>query len=59
MSSFIDAAVERWRTVLLLLAFILIAGLVSYSAIPKESAPDVKIPYIYTAFLRLLLLPFF
>ena len=49
MFSLIDASVERWRTVLLLLVFIFVMGLAGYSAIPKESAPDVKIPYIYVS----------
>ncbi len=48
MHTLIDAAVERWRTVFLLLAFIMVSGLVAYETVPKESAPDVKIPYIYT-----------
>lgn len=43
----IDAAVDRHRTIFLLLIFILIAGSVSYIKIPKESAPDVQIPIIY------------
>ena len=47
MYALIDAAVDRWRTVLLLLAFILIAGVISYISVPKEAAPDIKIPYIY------------
>ncbi len=44
---FIDASVDRYRTVFLLLAFILIAGSISYKMIPKESAPNVQIPIIY------------
>lgn len=49
MNALIEAAVERWRTVLLLLAFIIIVGSVAYKSIPKEAAPDVKIPFIYTS----------
>ena len=49
MHSFIDAALDRYRTVLLLLVFILIAGSISYMNIPKESSPDVKIPIIYVS----------
>lgn len=46
---FIDAAVDRYRTVFLLLIFILVAGSVSYINIPKESAPDIQIPIIYVS----------
>lgn len=49
MHSLIDAAVDRWRTVLLILAFIFISGLVAYDNVPKEAAPDVKIPLIYVS----------
>ena len=46
---FIDAAVDRHRTVFLLLIFILVAGSISYINIPKESAPDIQIPIIYVS----------
>lgn len=49
MHSLIDAAVDRWRTMLMLLAFIVIAGLAAFNSIPKEAAPDVKIPLIYVS----------
>jgi multidrug efflux pump len=45
----IDAALGRSRTVLSLLVFLLIAGLYSYNAIPKESSPDIDIPIIYVS----------
>ena len=45
----IDASVERFRTVFLLMAFILIAGTITYQNIPKESSPDVQIPIIYVS----------
>ncbi len=45
--SLIDVAQNRWRTVLSILFFILIAGAFSYVAIPKESDPDIAIPIIY------------
>ncbi len=48
MKALIDAAMDRWRTTLLLFAFILIAGLVAYDVVPKEAAPDINIPMIYT-----------
>jgi multidrug efflux pump len=45
----IGHAMARSRTVLLALAFILIAGVLVYQGIPKESEPDVEIPYIYVS----------
>ena len=49
MKSIIDAALDRGRMVLLLLAMIFVTGAITYAHIPKESNPDVPIPYIYTA----------
>ena len=46
---FIAAAVAHYRTVYLLLAFIFVAGIISYMTIPKESSPDVQIPIIYVS----------
>ena len=45
----IDAALSRSRTVLALLALLLIAGFSSYVSIPKEARPDVNIPIIYVS----------
>ncbi|WP_421881887.1 efflux RND transporter permease subunit [Pacificispira sp.] len=45
----IDAALNRSRTVLGTLAFILIAGALAYIAIPKEADPDINIPIIYVS----------
>ena len=45
--NFISWAISRTRTVLSLLAAIMLAGLVSYNAIPIESDPDVAIPIIF------------
>ncbi|MCI5059659.1 MAG: efflux RND transporter permease subunit [Alphaproteobacteria bacterium] len=47
MSSLIDAALSRSRTVLALLVFLLIAGGYAYQNIPKESSPDIDIPVLY------------
>ena len=47
MTSLIDHAVGRSRTVLAILVFILIAGSFTYRDIPKESQPDISIPIIY------------
>ncbi|MDJ0910279.1 MAG: efflux RND transporter permease subunit [Woeseiaceae bacterium] len=40
---------SRSRTVLLSLAVLLIAGLVTYVSIPKEAEPDIEIPIIYVS----------
>ncbi|MGV8844177.1 MAG: efflux RND transporter permease subunit [Pseudomonas sp.] len=49
MHSLIAAALDRSRTSLLLLAFLIIGGLAAYLVIPKEANPDVSIPIIYVA----------
>lgn len=49
MFTLIDAALSRSRTMLSLLVFILVAGVVTYLTIPKESSPDVTIPIIYVS----------
>ena len=49
MNGLIDAALDRSRLVLLVLALIFLVGSATYIAIPKESNPDVPMPYIYTA----------
>ena len=49
MNSIIDAALGRSRMVLLVLALILGAGVVTYVGIPKEAQPEVKIPIIYVS----------
>jgi multidrug efflux pump len=45
----IDASFARSRTVLLVLALVLIGGVQAYRAIPKEADPDVQIPIVYVA----------
>lgn len=47
--SVIDAALSRSRTVLAVLALLLIAGFSSYVSIPKEARPDINIPIIYVS----------
>ncbi|WP_439889260.1 efflux RND transporter permease subunit [Pseudomonas sp. MBLB4123] len=49
MHSLIAAALDRSRTSLLLLLFLLGGGLAAYVAIPKEANPDVTIPIIYVS----------
>ena len=48
MQALIDYALKSRRTVLLLFSFLIIAGWITYTSIPKESAPDIKIPIIVT-----------
>ena len=47
--SLIDAAFSRSRTVLSLLALVLIAGLFAYVTIAKEARPDIAVPNIYVS----------
>ena len=47
MSGLIDYAIDHARLTIATLIFLLLAGLVAYVTIPKESEPDVKIPIIY------------
>jgi multidrug efflux pump len=49
MSTIIDAALNRTRTVLLILVLLIISGLYAYFDIPKESEPDIDIPQIYVS----------
>ena len=49
METVIKAAFNRNRAVLMVLIFLLGAGIVAYNNIPKESEPDVPIPIIYVS----------
>ncbi|WP_061241556.1 efflux RND transporter permease subunit [Ectopseudomonas composti] len=49
MHALISAALDRSRTTILILLFLLCGGLVAYIAMPKESNPDVAIPMIYVS----------
>ncbi|MFG0584877.1 efflux RND transporter permease subunit [Pseudomonas sp. zjy_9] len=49
MHALIAAALDRSRTTLLILLFLLCGGLLAYVAMPKESNPDVTIPMIYVS----------
>ena len=44
----IDAALNRTRTTLATLVLILVAGAIAYHEIPKEDAPDINVPIIFT-----------
>jgi len=48
MQQLIEYSLKIPRTILLLFSFFMIAGGITYFSIPKESAPDIKIPIIYT-----------
>ena len=47
MNAVIDAAMARSRTTLSTLALILIAGMIAYLEIPRESEPDISLPTVY------------
>ena len=49
MRPLIEAAFARVRTVLLILALLLVAGIVTYASIPKEAEPDIQIPIVYVS----------
>ncbi|MDG1863241.1 MAG: efflux RND transporter permease subunit [Yoonia sp.] len=49
MNAIIDAAFSRSRVVALLFFAILIIGAVAYKNIPKESTPEIPIPFAYVS----------
>ncbi len=49
MNAPIDAAFNRSKVVQLVLVFLLAVGALSYSAIPKESNPEIPIPIIFVS----------
>ncbi|WP_422408915.1 MULTISPECIES: efflux RND transporter permease subunit [unclassified Endozoicomonas] len=49
MSSLIGLSLDRSRTVLMMFILILISGMVSYLTIPRESSPDIPIPFVYVS----------
>ena len=48
MFKLIDYAISHARLTIATLIFLLVAGFVAYSTIPKEAEPDVRVPIIYT-----------
>jgi multidrug efflux pump subunit AcrB len=42
-----DTAINKRTSVLVLALVILVLGLVAYNTLPRESAPDITIPYIF------------
>ncbi|MGB1237612.1 MAG: efflux RND transporter permease subunit, partial [Pseudomonadales bacterium] len=49
INAFIAAAIDRSRTSIFILLFILVSGIAAFQAIPKEADPDVAIPIIYVS----------
>ena len=49
IKSFITTCLDHTRTVLMFLSLILVTGVYSYVTIPKESNPDITVPWIYVA----------
>ena len=47
MISFIEAALQRTRTVILLFFLVFFMGIYALINIPKEASPDITVPYIY------------
>lgn len=49
MNHFIDAALRRSRTILMLFTLIMTVGIVTMITIPKESNPDIQVPIVYVS----------
>lgn len=49
MNSLIDASLNRSRTVLMLFCLFMLIGLSTLISIPKESSPDVTVPFVYVS----------
>lgn len=47
MNTLIDAAMRRSRTVLMLFCLLMLIGASVLQTIPKESSPDVTVPFVY------------
>ena len=43
----IETAMRRSRTVVMSLAVIIVAGVMTYVSVPKEAEPDINIPMVY------------
>ena len=43
----IESAMQRSRTVIMSLAVIIVAGVITYANVPKEAEPDLDIPVVY------------
>lgn len=49
MNSILASIIGRTRTVLMILVLLLLSGTLTYINIPKESEPDITIPFIYVS----------
>ncbi len=49
MHTLIDGALSRKRTTVMVFVLLLLSGLSTYIAIPKESEPDITIPFVYVS----------
>src|SRR5690554_6004305 len=49
MNSLIDASLNRRRTVLMLFTLFMLIGFSTLISIPKESSPDVTVPFVYVS----------
>ena len=49
MHTLIDGALSRKRTTVMIFILLIVSGLSTYVTIPKESEPDIAIPYIYVS----------
>ena len=47
MTSITDIAVKKSTAVIVMVICIIVAGIVSYYSMPRESAPDIPIPYVF------------
>ena len=49
MNGFIDAVLSRRRTVVMLFVLIMLMGTSAVLSIPKESNPDITVPFVYVS----------
>ena len=49
MNALIDNVIARFRTTLTLMLVMVGAGVVSYLSLPRESDPDIPIPFVYVS----------
>ncbi|NIJ43239.1 multidrug efflux pump [Parvibaculum indicum] len=52
MNHFIDAALNRSRTVVTTLILLILAGTLAYATIPKEADPDIPIPVFFVSIIH-------
>jgi multidrug efflux pump len=49
MAKLIEFALQKNRSVFVVFLFLMISGIVALNSMPKESEPDVAVPYIYVS----------